>query len=78
MTLAKLWRVDALASRYHRLRDAFEQFIGSRDIAATRVRESLRGCSPSFEFDSPRAVSPEWRGSYTRRRLAATTQVLTR
>ena len=27
-----------------------------------------------FEFDSPRAVSPEWRGSYTRRRLAATTE----
>ena len=51
-----------------------------RDAPASlvRVRASRRGSSPSFEFDSPRAVSPEWRGSYTRRRLAATTQVLTR
>ena len=45
MTLAKLWRVDALASRYHRLRDAFEQSIGSRgSVRRPRVRASRRGC----------------------------------
>ena len=51
-TLEMLPVLGALASRYHRLRDAFEQFIGNRDIACgdPRSRVSAR-LSPLFEFD---------------------------